>query len=51
MKELWPLEENKYKWVNIALRDAAGVSPTLGLLDSECPGSMHAEVEVGSKVK
>ena len=20
MKELWPLEENKYKWVNIALR-------------------------------
>ena len=19
MKELWPLEENKYKWVNIAL--------------------------------
>ena len=26
MKELWPLEENKYKWVNIALLSA---QPTL----------------------
>ena len=24
MKELWPLEENKYKWVNIALKEGLG---------------------------
>ena len=23
MKELWPLEENKYKWANIALHEVS----------------------------